>query len=125
MAGHVDEVPRVRNGPAQPIRIWLGTLWPIRRLDRVDVEMNGANMVWIVRQYALERRHDRRALRIWLAATRLPIIPWAQIRCCEAPLTAKHRKPACGDLSYYDKCNSQCVRFVVRHPACRTQKLKE
>ena len=58
MARHVDEVPRVRNGPAQPIRIGLGTLWPIRRLDRMDVEMNGANMVWIVRQHALERRHD-------------------------------------------------------------------
>ena len=60
----MDEVPRVRNGPAQPIRIGLRTLWPIRRFDRMDVEMNGANMVWIIRQHALECRDDRGALEL-------------------------------------------------------------
>ena len=75
VARHVHEVAGAGNRAAQSVGIGLGALGPVGRLDGMDVEVNGARMIRIAGQHALECRHDRHALRVGLAAARLASSP--------------------------------------------------
>src|SRR3954452_3829439 len=67
------------HGTAHAVGIGLGALGAVRRLDRVDVEMDRAEMVGLLCEHALEGWHYRHALRVRLVPPWLPVIPGTQI----------------------------------------------
>src|SRR3954470_9045369 len=67
------------HGTAHAVGIRLGALGAVRRLDRVDVEMDRAEMVGLRCEHALEGWHYRHALRVRLVPPWLPVIPGTQI----------------------------------------------
>ena len=79
VARHVHEMAGARHLSAQAVGIGLGTLRPVGRLHRMDVEVDGAGVVGVLGQDPLQGRHDRDALRIGLLAALLPVVPRAQI----------------------------------------------
>src|SRR3546814_5524298 len=64
----------VCSSDLQPVGVGLRALRPVRRLDGVDVEMDGADVIGVARKDALERRHDPGALRLRRRAALLPVI---------------------------------------------------
>ena len=53
VARHVHEMSGAGHRITQAVRIWLRALGSVGGLDRMDVQMDRAGMIWIARQHAL------------------------------------------------------------------------
>jgi hypothetical protein len=71
----MDEVPGAKLLGCQSLRIRHGPLRPIGSLHRVDVIVDGAEMVRIGGEHALERLHDLRRAAIRRLAGVGPVVP--------------------------------------------------
>src|SRR3954454_23205465 len=71
--------PAPRHGGPQLVGIGFGALGPVRGFDRVNVEVDRADMVRCPGKNSLKRWDDRRALRVRLPAALPPIVPRAEV----------------------------------------------
>ncbi len=77
--GHVHQMSGARHGGRQAIGKGQRPLGLVRCLHHVDVEVDGAGMVRVLRQHFLERGDDLAGLALGLGAAGLPIVPRGQI----------------------------------------------
>ena len=79
VARHVNDVAGARHQRREPVGIGLRPLGPVRRLDEMDVEVDGADMGGAAREHRLEPLQDAGGPPLRLVAAGLPVVPGLRV----------------------------------------------